>query len=381
MAYRIVQPLVEHKTFVAAGRLHTAPPGASREPATLHEPALSTGSGYYAILGWDSDRAAYSVFLRSATGTLLHTWPIDEMTITDKAQHRQNGPHAMEVLPDGSLLVSFDWLGLMARLDSCGRKIWSRDGYFHHSFSPAADGGMWTWYGGKLTAYGQIQDILKFDPLTGKDLARISLNNDIILRTAESALAFSLYKGYDFTPDDRNPADIFHPNDIEELSPALAPAFPRFSAGDLMLSFRNLDMVAVIAPSGELKWYQDGPWQKQHDPDFEADGRISVFNNSEFRSRSSIISIDPVTRRMEDSTANFDGPFKSESRGKHQRLPNGNRLITIPEQGQAIEVAPDGTLVLEFNIVFPGDLRFNDDLVNAKWLPADFFKTTPGCSS
>ena len=54
----------------------------------------------------------------------------------------------MEVLPDGSVLVGFDWVGLAARLDACGSAIWVRDGFYHHSFSPSADGGIWTWFGG-----------------------------------------------------------------------------------------------------------------------------------------------------------------------------------------------------------------------------------------
>lgn len=378
-AKRILRSLVTSGEVVGTGRRMPAPEGASREPAALHDPAGAIGEGYYAILAWDNGRDAYSVFLRDAAGELIHTWPIDEMAFSDKAEHRQNAPHAMEVLKDGSVVVSFDWLGLIARLDACGDVIWSREGFFHHSFSPAADGGLWTWYSEK-TAYGQIQDILKFDPLTGKDTARISFNDDVIRRSPDSALIFSTLPDDAFPPDDEEPRDIFHPNDVEELLPDLAPVFPQFEAGDLMLSIRELNMVAVIAPSGQVKWYQQGPWLKQHDPDFEPDGRISVYNNSSLRPRSSIIKIDPKTREVQNAIPAFDGPFKSESRGKHQLLPNGNRLITIPEQGQAIEVAPDGHVVMEFNNVVPSQPELNDDLANAKWLSAAFFVTEPSCS-
>jgi len=376
---QIVRSYIEYGEFVAEGRRHPAPEGASREPASLHDPAGSIGEGYYALMAWDNARGAYSVFLRGPGGELIHTWPIDEMALTDRAKHRQNSPHAMEVLPDGSVVVSFDKLDLMARLDPCGKALWTRQGYFHHAFSPAAGGGLWTWYG-EHSMRDQIQDILKFDPFTGADIQRISLTENVIMRSPESALVFSMFEDFPFQTD-ANAVDLFHPNDVEELSPELAPVFPMFDAGDLMLSLHTMNMVLVIAPTGEVKWYQSGPWVTPHDPDFEPDGSITLFNNSLFRPRSSIVAIDPENREVENALAKFNGPFKSEFRGKHQLLPNGNRLITIPEQGQAIEVAPDGTVVMEFNNVVPDMPHLNDNMVNAKWMSASFFETKPSCSN
>jgi hypothetical protein len=378
-SYQIARSLVVYGKVLGDGLRFKAPPGVSRVPAVLHDPGKAMGEGHYALLGWDSTTESYAVRLYDGTGTLAHTWPVDEMSFSERAEHRQNAPHAMEVLRDGSVLVSFDWLGVMARLDPCGKALWHRYGFYHHSFSPAADGGIWTWYGEK-TAYGQIQDILKFDPITGADRVRISLNRDVIMRTPESALMFSMTPNFRFVPDDQNPRDILHPNDVEELLPEMAAAFPMFEAGDLMLSIRELNMVAVIAPSGELKWVQQGPWLKQHDPDFEPDGRISVFNNSGARPPSSIMTINPTTRRVVNPLPERSVSFYTRFRGKHQLLPNGNRLITIPEQGQVIEVTPEGTVALEFNNVSADDPAFNEDLVNAKWYPDGFFDSLPSCS-
>ena len=184
---------------------------------------------------------------------------------------------------------------------------------------------------------------------------------------------------FPFALDDANPRDIFHPNDVEELLPELASAFPQFTAGDLMLSIRELDMVAVISQTGDLKWVQRGPWLKQHDPDFEPDGNIVVYNNSRFRPKSSILAIEPKTRIVTERHADLTAPFKSEFRGKHQRLPNGNRLITIPEQGQALELTADGTVAMEFNNIAVDAPGHNEDLANAKWLPDGFFRDVPVC--
>lgn len=375
----IVTSLFRDGEVVAQGRRHGAPVGASREFATLHNPDASIGSGHYALLAWDNNSDSYAVSLYDASGAVQHVWPIDEMAFSDKARHRENAPHAMKVLSDGTMVVSFDWLGVVARLDACGEAIWTKDGFYHHSFSPAADGGIWTWYGAG-TAYGQIQDILKFDPMTGEDMARISFTEDVITRSPESAMVFSMFPDFPFVPDSQSPQDIFHSNDVEELSPELAAVFPQFDPGDLMLSIRELDMVVIISQAGEIKWYRQGPWLKQHDPDFENDGRISIYNNSQFGQRSSILTIDPKSGVVTNALPAFVGPFKSVYRGKHQLLPNGNRLITIPEQGQALEVAPDGSVVMEFNNVVPGNDNLNDDLVNARWLPEGFFETEPRCT-
>ena len=382
---RIVRALLTQGSVPGEGRQHPAPPGTSRSFAAILDPDAAIGSGYYALYAWDSDRSAYSVFLHDATGTRLHTWPVDEMQLTDKARDHENAPHAFSVLRDGSVVVSFDYLGVMARLGPCGQTIWSREGFFHHSFNATDDGGIWTWYSGDITAFGQHQTMLEFDAETGADRRSLDLV-DVINRTPASAILFStrqnaalqddrpLEDGYDFA------YDIFHPNDVEELSAALAPAFPMFAAGDLLLSIRELDLVLVISPEGDIKWSARGPWLRQHDPDFEPDGTIAVYDNRLYRPSSTILSIDPGTGEVRDLLADYVGPFNSDARGKHQLLPNGNRLVVSAEQGWVFEVTPDGRVVAEFNNVVPSDPSLNDDITNAIWLPEDYFDTVPSCS-
>lgn len=375
----VVKSLARHGAVVAPGRLRMAPVGANRTVMTVHLPDQTITAGAYALLAFDDSRNAYSVFLYAGNGSFIHKIPIDDMALSATAQHRQNGPHGMAVLADGSVLIGFDRLGLLARISVCGKEIWTRSGFFHHSLAPSADGGLWTWYG-KASAYGQMQDIVKIDPTTGADMARIPLQ-EIALRDGRTAHIFGVYQGYHFVPDAASPRDIFHPNDVEELLPALAPAFPQFTAGDLLISLRNIDLLAVISQEGVVKWHSRGPWLRQHDPDFEPDGQIAVFDNSSGRPRSHILRINPADHSFTNATAKFTGAFKSEARGKHQLLPNGNRLITIPEQGQALEITADGRLAVEFNNVFTADPRFNDDLVNAQWLPEGFFTQKPGCTT
>lgn len=103
-----------------------------------------------------------------------------------------------------------------------------------------------------------------------------------------------------------------------------------------------------------------GPMKGQHDPDFQADGTITVFDNRAGGKAdisnaylgnlggSRILKIDPTSRTV---TTVFDGsgeePFYSQYRGKHQILANGNILLAETDLGRAFEVTPDGKVVWE----------------------------------
>ena len=75
-------------------------------------------------------------------------------------------------------------------------------------------------------------------------------------------------------------ADPYHLNDVEELRPEMAAAFPLFKAGDLLVDLRNLQtMVVLDGQTREVKWSMTGPFFGQHDPDFAPNGHIIMFDN------------------------------------------------------------------------------------------------------
>ena len=108
-------------------------------------------------------------------------------------------------------------------------------------------------------------------------------------------------------------AELVHANKVTELPSAIAGAFPLFAAGDLAISMRGLNLVMVLDPTTKkVKWHQTGPWLRQHDPEFRADGRLSIFNNNIYRTAyveeqtvlstpptTNIIAVDPVSRKTE----------------------------------------------------------------------------------
>jgi hypothetical protein len=205
----------------------------------------------------------------------------------------------------------------------------------------------------------QHETVLQVRPEDGTVLQDISLLEVIYGSRFEGAL---FANGADMPGSGSwGVTDPLHANHAEILSRAMAPAFPMFAAGDILISLRNIDLVAVLdGGSHRIKWSQTGPWVRQHDPHFRPDGQISVFDNRRVanaapwagdrpRFASRIVSIDPRTDQL---TVLLEGsrerPFYTAQMGKHQYLPNGNVLITEPMAGRAFEATPDGRIVWSF---------------------------------
>jgi hypothetical protein len=147
--------------------------------------------------------------------------------------------------------------------------------------------------------------------------------------------------------DDEIRRDVLHTNAVKVLTPALAPKFPLFRAGQLLLSPRQLDALIVLDPeTGKVVWGARGPWRAQHDPSFLDNGRMLVFDNLGSPRSSRALEFDPHTLAFPwvypDGTAT---PFVSPIRGMCQRLPNGNTLVVNSVGGEALEVTPGREVV------------------------------------
>jgi hypothetical protein len=388
-AYAAARSLILHGKIIPAGRRVRAPRDAAREPFTIVD-AKAIAGGYYVFVGWDDTQRAYAAWLYDHTGRLLHTWSWDYLRLDpDGPLNGIDNPHAFHVLADGSIVVGFDHGDVVARLDACSEPVWIKSAIYHHSFEAADDGSLWTWEG-EGTAYGHFDRIVNFDPATGEKLRQIGLVDDIVKRMGSAAIVFGVrpdyrFQHFDKDPKDKKAIDIFHANDVEPLRAGMAPAFPMFEAGDLLISLRTSNLVAVVDPDDyRVKWWSNGPWIGQHDPDFTSDGAISVYNNNTGRGRSEIVRIDPATHGISNELFAGGARFYSAFMGRHQYLPNGNVLIAVPSEGRAIEVSPHGRLVMEFNNLARtgrnhGD--YNEHVENALWIAADYFAAVPKCAN
>lgn len=382
-AYRAASSLISLGEIVPQGRRVHAPREAARETFKIHDPS-AMADGYYVFVGWDDKKGVYGAWLYGRTGRLLHTWSWDYLKLDpDGPLNDVDSPHAFHVLADGSIVVGFDRGDVVARLDACSEAVWIKHAIYHHSFEAADDGSLWTWEG-EGTAYGHYERIVNFDPETGKVLRKFGLVDDVIKRMGPAAIVFGVRPDYPFRRFDKDPAekatDIFHVNDIEPLRTEVAPAFPMFEAGDLLISLRSTNLVAVIDPDDyRVKWWSTGPWIGQHDPDFASDGTISVYNNNTGRSRSEILKIDPATREVSNELFAGGARFYSPFMGRHQYLPNGHVLIAVPAEGRVIEVSSHGRMIMEFNNLSRAGPEYNEHIDNALWFARDYFGAVPKC--
>jgi hypothetical protein len=144
--------------------------------------------------------------------------------------------------------------------------------------------------------------------------------------------------------------DFMHANSVQVLSRSRAAKFPLFKPGQLLLSFRSLDALAVLDPSTRcIVWAARGVWRVQHDAEFLDNGHLLLFDNAGSLKGCRVIEYDPVTQAMPWVYASERfAPFRALFRGMKQRLPNGNTLIVDPDNARLVEVTRDKDTVWEY---------------------------------
>jgi hypothetical protein len=301
------------------------------------------------------------------SGAVIHHWPISYNDVWPESPHLPDQPrdwnselHGALLMPDGDVIFTFQYAGLV-RMNRCGAVVWRLPRQTHHVFSVDADGNLWVpdrkrreeavGRYAKVPAPFEEEYVIQVSP-AGEVLAEFSIL-DLIYRSRLEGLLFA-NGAHDSKLLVPLSGDFMHLNDVDVLLPESAPEFPMFTAGDLLLSLRNLNLLMVVDPqSRRVKWTRTGPFLRQHDPDFLPDGRIAVFDNrrdggGERRfGGSRIIAVDPHSvagdRTLYGARPGED--FYTDTKGDHQPLENGNHLVSESDRGHAFEIAPDGTVV------------------------------------
>ena len=313
--------------------------------------------------------------LLNMEGDVLHTWPVDFFEIWPNPKHiipTKNIPathfnyntHGMWALPDGSVVVNVAGKGTV-KLSKCGQIQWTVERMTHHSITPTVDGGFWI-PGRKdvrevsddlilpklsrdqlMASEGRYEDVLLLIDANGQIKEEIS----VLKALFEGGFERELYDVNLFTK-----LDPTHLNDIEVVTSALAEKIHGVEAGDLLVSLRQMHMLAILSrETGQIVWHKSGPWIRQHDPDITSEGIIEVYNNGSDKLSlnrppgSSLIAIDASTETWRSIYPIRNGPgFYSEIMGTHQTLPNGNRLITETMAGRLFEIDKQGDIVWEY---------------------------------
>lgn len=346
--------------------------------------ALARASGWRVLVGGFvvDGEFTHAALALSPQLEIVKVWKLTEQDIQGEEPlplfHKYL--HGFALLKDGSMIFSFDEGVSLQRFDRCGRRIWATGGIFNHSVT-LDDDEQFVWTLRREVADEKLlhETVVKVATATGEVVQRITMR-DIVAANPTLHILDIRERDRNFVRENpRNTAEEwldnpFHLNDVEPLPASIADRFAGFAAGDLLLSARSLNLVFVVDPHTlQVKWWRMGAWRRQHDPDWQPTGEITVYDNRMSLDYSRIVGVVPATQ---STRVVFDGrsaDFYSRIRGKHQITPAGNLLISSPQQGRVFEVEPNAHEVFEIFNLKPGSEEFSYPISEAIWFPADAF--------
>ena len=345
-------------------------------------------SGYLFIWGaFDFDDHLHGGILMDEKGNVIHHWVPDEKNFIseinaynktllkkDRIEYdppQGRFPHGVVVFPDGSIIFNDGDPGNgMQKIDFCSHTRWIKLGKFNHVISKGMeDGTIW--------AMEKENFLHQIDASNGESIQIIQIED--IIKANPDTDVLGIRRSY---LEGKWLDDPWHFNDIEPLPLIYQNVFPQFNPGDLLLSMRSLNAVMVLDPgTKKIKWWRLGACSRQHDPDWQPDGSITVYDNQMFDKNNLNFTNEKFSRIVKITVDNYqadvlyDGKkdnFYSNIRGKHEILPNGNILITSSMQGRIMIVNSAGETLFEF--INPYDEKGNVlTLSESIWLPNDFF--------
>jgi hypothetical protein len=305
-------------------------------------------------------------------GAVLHRWSYEYRAAFPEGRPPKTHWRRAHMYENGDLLALWEGRGLI-RLNKDSDLIWKYSQKPHHDIFVTENGKIYV-LARKARVIPSIhetepvlEDFIDLLDENGKLLKRLSIldciqNSDyhesvVEILQEQVASRLSLKR--------KLPGDIFHTNTIEVFDGTQEGVSPVFRKGNLLISLRTPSIVAVIDPEKEKAvWVSTGIWRHQHDPFLLTNGRMLMFDNEGNQGSSRVIEFDPFSQQVFwKFEGNPPGRFHSKCCGAVQRLGNGNTLITETDNGRALEVAPDGTVVWEF--VSPHRAGENNELIAA----------------
>jgi len=298
---------------------------------TVHDADACDGYTIYVSRGYPG------AFLIDMSGRILHVWREYESKEWARAW----------IYPDGGILAMSSQPARLARFDRNSNLLWTYGGTgldAHHDFRVLADGRVYV-----LMRSAQILDWLRETPLMAETLCILEPDGEdvrvidcipISEAFRDSEYADMLHADW-FLDED----DPFHTNSLEILDGRVP--HPAFGSGNILLSIRNMDCLAVLDPKKRaIVWVSRGPWQRQHEARVTTSGYVLLFDNRTFDGQSRIVKYDVVANEVVWSYTSHG--FYSLAAGAVQQLPNGNMLVTESQDGRLLEVTLDGRVVWEY---------------------------------
>ncbi|TFU02863.1 hypothetical protein EUV02_06520 [Polymorphobacter arshaanensis] len=330
-------------------------------PAAGTEKLLVSGGPYelmqrcptFGCMAWVIDRQ----------GNVLHSWEVDTAKLFAQIPHLAGKtkpenfyPSGIALTPDGGLVMAIQGrntypfqIGLV-RIDRNGNVVWKHWNNSHHWIAVAADGTVYAPYREAIdgkTHFGgtAVETRCKANlgaegigvyAADGKQLRRISLL-DAVDKSDFPGLLYGVRSG----------CDPLHLNSIDIVTPAIAAKIPGITAGDLLISLRELSTVAIIdGTDGRFKKVITGRSAAQHSPRFLPDGTALVLDNQGgqlAQGGSRVVRLDfntgTSTTVFPQPGETAELPFFTKTAGHIEVSPDGSRAIVVgKEPGRAFEI-------------------------------------------
>jgi len=327
---------------------------------TINEP----GETYDGLTLYASSHAQ-KAFLITMDGKVVHEWSLPLRGIWDNPDRklRPDGFIAWEhvyMYPNGDLIAMYVGMGDtpwgygLVKMDKDSKVIWKYWDHVHHHFDVAEDGKIYVLTneihnnvieGYEHLAPPRLDDYVVVLSPEGKQLKKVSIL-DALLRSRYGRMMRA-------GPAWNIKSDFLHTNSVDVIEAEAASNFPAVSEGQVLLSLRDIDTVAVLdLEKEEVVWAVEGSWHRQHDADMLPNGNIMLFDNwghYEDGGGSRVMEFDPMTL---ETVWTFTGDskhfFESSIRSGQRQLPNGNLLITESDGSRLLEVNRAGEIVWEF---------------------------------
>ena len=302
-----------------------------------------------------------TVSLMDMSGNMLHTWSLNSNSKPVWAQH-------VELCPNGDILALIPNSPLM-RVDWDSNLKWAVPASPHHDIAVAENGDIYVLtrkpevvfrnclpvpvindYITILSANGRLKKQISIFNLAEKwiPFSKVSTIYRWMLKFSTLKMVIDKKKQDKHSFGRGSVPDILHANTVEIMTRDIEGFCAK---GDLLISIRQLDLVAIVNVNTLKITWAWGPGQvaRQHHPTLLDNGNLLIFDNGRERAYSRIVEMNPISRQIVwQYKADKPEAFFSMLRGANQRLPNGNTLITESDKGRVFEVTPQGQIVWEF---------------------------------
>lgn len=334
-----------------------------QDGVTVHKDKAYAGYTLFAVANEQAVR------LIDMDGQLVHKWDVNPKNKFETPEHMDQQfsydfvvPRDAYLYPNGDILVVLETKHQyqnnygVAKFDKNSEPIWLYKGRNHHYLDVAPNGDIYTlasdihkdylpYKGLEHLKYPSFEDFVEIIDKDGALKKRVS-----IFRAFENSNFKDLL--FDYIEPQGIQGDHVHPNTAHYITAEAAENSPLFEEGQVMVSLRNIDTIAVIDMELEsVVWAAKGFWARQHYTQLLPNGNISLYDNKKGRvkRKSRIIEFNPVTGDYVWTYAGEEKKrFYSAVRGQFQFLGNGNVLATAHGNGRLFEVNRQGELVWEY---------------------------------